>query len=72
MRSPQSISTTLPGGDIADEDVFVVDAAVGALGAQDADFDLDQVEPTGMLGRVVELQAAQDAARLGGREAVVE
>lgn len=46
----------LPGGDFADETVGVVDSAVQALAAEHADLDLDHVEPTGMLGSVVELE----------------
>jgi hypothetical protein len=42
------------------------------LAAQDADFDLHHVEPAGVLGRVVELQPAQHAARFGGRKGLVQ
>ena len=49
-----------------------VDAAVEALAAQHADLDLDHVEPAGVLGGVVELQAAQQAVGLGRREGFVE
>jgi len=44
------ISLALPCGDFADEAFWVVDFAVEALAAQDADFVLNHVEPTGMLG----------------------
>jgi hypothetical protein len=50
----------LPCGDFADEALGVVDSTVQALAAQHADLDLDHVEPTGMLGGVVELEAAQN------------
>ena len=43
-----------------------------ALAAQDTDLDFDHVEPAGVLGGVVELQAPQDAASFGGREGLVE
>jgi hypothetical protein len=39
---------------------------------EDADLDLDHVEPTGVFRGVVELEAAQDAAGLGGGKGLVE
>jgi hypothetical protein len=53
--------------DFGDEAFGVVDPAVQALAAQDTDLDLDHVEPAGVLGSVVELQTAQDAASFGRR-----
>jgi hypothetical protein len=44
--------------------MVAVDAAVEALTAQDVDFDLDHVEPAGVLERVMELQPSEDTARL--------
>ena len=55
--------------DFAEEALRIVDAAIETLAAQHADLDLDHVEPTGMLGGVVELEAAQDTPGLGGRNA---
>ena len=55
----------LPRIDLADKDVTLTDAAIQTLAAQHADFDLDHVQPTGVLGRVMELQALKDAMRLG-------
>jgi hypothetical protein len=66
------VSLALPCGDFADEALGAVDPAVEALAAQDADFDLDHIEPTSVLGRVVELDAAQDASGLGGRKGLIE
>lgn len=43
----------------------MVDTSIQALAVEDADLDLDHVEPTGVLGRVVEFQTAQDAAGFG-------
>ena len=40
------------------------DAAREALLLEHADLDLDHIEPAGMLGDVVKLQAAQDARRV--------
>ncbi len=48
------------------------DAAIEALGCRDADFDLDHIQPTGMLRDIVELQAAQQPSGLVGRERLVE
>lgn len=44
-----------------------VEAAIEALAAQDADLDLDHVEPGGVLWRVVELQvyaSGEDRGRI--------
>ena len=57
--SAGSVSLLLPCVDFADEAVWLVDPAIQALAAQHTDLDLDHVEPTGMLGGVVELEAAQ-------------
>jgi hypothetical protein len=51
----------LPCGDFVDETLWIVDSTVQALCAEHADLDLDRVEPTGMLGGVVELEAAQNS-----------
>ena len=63
------VALLFPCGDFADEALWVVDSTVQALAAQDADLDLDHVEPAGVLGGVVELQAAQNAPGFGGRKA---
>jgi hypothetical protein len=60
------------GGDFGDEAVFFVKAPVEALAAQDADFDFDHVQPTGVLGHEVEVQAAQDAVGIWRRKGFVE
>jgi hypothetical protein len=46
----------------------VVDSAIEAPAAQDADFDLDHVQPAGVLEGVMELQATQNAPGFGGRK----
>ena len=68
------ISSFLPGGGFGDEPGVAVDASIETLAGQDADLDLDHVEPTCVaLGRnAVELQAAQNASRFIGRECLVE
>jgi len=55
------ITLSFPGGDFATEPFCVVDSAIQALAAQDADLDLDHVEPACVLGGVVELQPPQNA-----------
>ena len=46
------VALLFPGGDFGDEAIFFVNASVEALAAQDADFDFDHVQPTGVLGAV--------------------
>jgi hypothetical protein len=58
------IAVVLPGGDFVDEGLFVGSAAVEALGRQDAEFGLRQIEPAAVLWRVVPLCAAEN---YGGR-----
>ena len=62
----------LPRGDLGFHVLSVVDAPVEALGAQHADFDLDHVQPAGVLGRVVEFQATDHAPGFGGWERLVQ
>src|SRR5258707_3953792 len=62
------VSLSFPGVDFAAEPVWVVDSAVQALAAEYADLDLDHVEPTGVLGGVVELQAAPNSPGFGACE----
>ena len=50
----------------------MVDAAAQTLALKHADVALDHVEPTGVLRGVVELEAAQDASGLGGRECLIQ
>src|SRR4249919_1392242 len=57
------ISSFLPGGGLGDEPGVAVDASIETLAGQDADLDLDHVEPACVLGDVMELQAAQNASR---------
>src|SRR5829696_6622331 len=47
-------------------------STIEALAAQHPDLDLDHVEPAGVLGGVVELEAAQDAPGFGRIESLVE
>ena len=72
MRATAAFRCPSHAANFADEAFRVVDSAVQALTAQDADLDLDHVEPAGMLGGVVELKAAQNAPGLGGRKGLIE
>jgi hypothetical protein len=51
---------------------WIVDSTAETLPLAHADLDLDHVEPAGVFRGVVELEAAQDAAGLGGGKGVVE
>ena len=51
---------------------MAVDAAVQALAAQHANLDFDHVQPTGVLGDVVEFQAAEQASGFARREGLVK
>ena len=53
----------------ADSGSSIFDPGIGRAAPR---FDLDHVEPAGMLGGVVELQAAQNYAGFGGRECLIE
>src|SRR5882672_2029753 len=66
------VATPLPERDFGDQYGLVWDASVEALAYHHTDFDLDHVEPTRVLGRVVELQAGEDAASLGGGKPLIE
>ena len=63
------ISLRLPNVDFGNQPVGAFDAAIETLAFEHADLDLDHVEPAGVLGRVVELEPAEHAARFGGGKA---
>jgi hypothetical protein len=63
---------SFPGGDFAAQSLGVVDPAIQALAPQDADFDLDHVEPACVLWGVVELKPSQNPPGFGGRERLIE
>src|SRR5690348_18292572 len=66
------VALLLPGLYLGEQPFALADTPVEALGAQDADLDLDHVEPTGVLRRVVELQALEHTVRLRRREGLVQ
>jgi hypothetical protein len=51
------VAVVLPGGDFLDEGLFVGNAAVEALGRQDPEFRLGQIEPTAVLWRVMPFES---------------
>jgi hypothetical protein len=61
-----------PSGDFATQSLGVVDPASEALAAQDADLDLNHVEPACVLWGVVELDPPQDSSGFGGRERLIQ
>ena len=66
------ISVAGPSGDFLDESLFVRDAAVEALGRQDAQFGFRQIKPTSMLWSVVPFEALDQSPCFGGRKGFVE
>ena len=66
------IAVVLPRGNFVDQGLFVGDAAVEALGGQDAEFGFCQVEPTAVLWRVVPLEALDQPSGFGGGKGFVE
>ena len=54
------------------QDVFVRDASVQALSMQDTEFDFSHIEPTAMLGGVMDFEFGGNAAGLGRRERFIQ
>jgi hypothetical protein len=61
-----------PGSDLGFELLPCIDASVEALAAQHSDLDLNHVEPTCVLGGVMELEPSQNAPGFSGRECLVQ
>ncbi len=66
------IALLLPGGDFVDEGLFVGNAAVEALGGQNAEFGFCEIKPTAVLGGVVPFEAFNQPPRFGSRESLVQ
>ena len=66
------VAAFFPGCGLSDETSMAVDPSVEALLREDADFDLDHVEPAGVLWRVMEFETAEQAASFVGRECLIE
>jgi len=59
------VSPLFPGSDLGEDGFLVVDAAVQALAAQDADFDSHHFQPAGMSRCVVKLNPLMLSRRRG-------
>src|SRR5262245_29201711 len=66
------VASALPCGDLFDERRLVWDPTIEALVDHHADFDLDHVEPAGVLGGEVELEAVEDPACFRGFKRLVQ
>ena len=68
---PRLVSLSHRGSDHPLERFLAGEPLVEAGAGQYAELDFGHVQPTAVLGRVVELQPFHDPPRLGGREAGV-
>lgn len=66
------ISALLPGRDRAPQALAVGDAAVEALAIKHRELQFRHIEPTAVLGCVVEFEPLHQAEGFGGREGLVE
>ena len=57
------VAPFFPRADLATQHISVVQPATKALSRQHTNFDFRHVEPTGVLGRVMELQAVEQPPR---------
>jgi hypothetical protein len=62
------IAACFPGGDHAADSLLVSEASVHTLGRPHGELDFRPIEPTAMLGCVVEIQRPQDATGFGRRK----
>ncbi len=65
------IAVVLPCGDFLDEGLFIGNPTVEALGREDAEFGLCQIEPAAMLWGVVPFEAFDQAPCLIGEEGLI-
>src|SRR6516165_2191937 len=66
------IAVGLPGGNLVNEGLLVGDAAVEALGGEDAEFGFGQIEPTAVLGGVVPFEPLDQPSGFGSRKSLVK
>jgi hypothetical protein len=66
------VAAVCPGGDFVDQGLLVWDAAIETLRRQHAEFGFSHIQPTAVLGRVVPLEAFDEAACLGGGKGLVK
>ena len=59
------VTPCFPRADLAAQPIDIVEAAIEALTIQNADFDFRHVEPTGVLGCVMELQVGKNGVGVG-------
>ena len=62
----------LPGSGLGDQLLGAVDATIEALGGQHANLDFHHVQPAGVFGNIMELQAVEQAPGFGRREGLIE
>ncbi len=66
-----SIALPLQGFDFPEEGALIGDTPLEATASQDTELDLRHIEPTAVLGSMVELQPFHDAPGLSGRKCLV-
>ena len=71
-RGSVGVAPLLPCGDLGAQRLLIGDAPIEALALKDAELDLRDVQPTAVLGGVVEIQPTEDVLGLCGRERLVE
>jgi hypothetical protein len=71
-RDSVLVAPCLPSSGLTGESVSVRNSVSQALAGEDAELNLRHVEPTGVFGRVVKLQPAQEPPGFSGREGFVE
>jgi len=66
------VARLLPGIDLGSQQAAVGDSPIQALTTEDADLDLRHVQPTRVLGCVVELHATQEPCSRAPAQHIVE
>ncbi len=69
---PELVARTLPGGNLFAQDLDMGDTTIQTLTGQHRKFTLRHIEPTAMLGGVVKLEFASNAACFMGREDAIQ
>jgi hypothetical protein len=71
LRRPM-VTVTLPRSDLGLHEIFVRDTSVETLLLKGAEFDLGNIQPAAVLGRIVELQPLCKAPRFLRFERLIE
>src|SRR6478752_10368210 len=66
------VALFLPSGNLRDQLLALADPPVETLPTQDADLNLDHIEPARVLGRVMEFQATKDTMGFWRRKGFIE